>query len=177
MPAELQNEDVTGPMAAIPGNVAIQSGPGLATMGATNVGAAPTTVGPAVTVPTISPTAGSTVATSGTVVPGAVFAESVAEASTADAIVVAAAAPTTTPVVAAAVQEPTITSAPVATLKDNQKIYSTSYSTIGREVVEIVMVEELVTVEAEVTVTTTIIAPQVARRHEHMHRRANLGHV
>lgn len=170
MPAAIVNEDVTGPMAAIPGNVAIQAGPGLATVGATNIGAAPTTVGPAVSVPSLAPSAGSTIGSSGTVVPGGVFVASVSEASTPEAVYVAAAEPTSSaePTVAAA----TITPAPTATLKDNQKAYATSFTTIGRDVLEIVMVEEVVTVEEQVTITTTVLAQQkMKKRHLHKHKR------
>ncbi|KAM0143762.1 hypothetical protein ACHAP3_001022 [Botrytis cinerea] len=194
LPSALDDEDVVGPMATLPGNCPIQAGPGLATaMAGTATTAktssaaygtssakgssATTTTSSSAVVPTLSYSAGSTIVASlgQTYAPGGVFAAvesgvsySASSSSTAAADAIAA------------------VSSPATTLLTTPaSFYSTSYSTTTAisplnekvEVDEVVWVQEDVTIT--VTATATATATGVARRrhlHEHQHAKKRGGH-
>lgn len=170
--------DITdGPVASLPGNVKIQAGPAYAVPGG-GVKAAPSIP----VVPSLGFSAGSSV-TSGTYIPGAVFVASTSDSSAPTPAVAAQnAASVTIPTSAPAVQTPTTlvpvaapatTPAPVApVLLPGQSIVSTMYSTMGNEVLELVMLEEAVTVTAEVTATATVstTTTMAMRKKRHLHR-------
>ena len=151
VPSALESENVVGGMATLPGNPAIVSGPGYASgaeAGGNSVGATATTIGSAV-VPTLSYSAGSSIASSDTYVPGAIFAAK------------ATASP------ASHVQEAVVTPAPVASPSNTQSFFSTEYSTSGQQVMEVLWVEEVVTITA--SSTSTVVVPG-RKRHLHKHR-------
>jgi hypothetical protein len=158
VPSAIASEDVSGPLAGLPGGVNVNYGPGYVVAGGASASAS---VDP-VPIPTLSHSAGSTVAPSETPLPGGVFLEG--------SVSKAVASPSVS-VKVAAVVEPSPTPAPVAALKENQRVYTTSYSTVGNEVIEMVMIEELVTVTGPpVTMTQYVTMP--ARRKRHLHRHA-----
>jgi hypothetical protein len=159
VPGILASEDLSGPIDGLPGGVKINYGPAYVVPGA----AAPSSAA-AIPIPTLSHSAGSTVAPSGTALPGGVFVEgSVAQVPAASV-----------PAQAAAVVKPHTTAAPVVPsvpLQENQKPYATIYSTVGNEVIEIVMIDEYVTVTGSpVTMTEYVTVP--GRRKRHLHRHA-----
>jgi len=158
VPSTLASEDVSGPLAGLPGGVTVNYGPAYVVAD----GASASSSVDAVPIPTLSHSAGSTVAVSETALPGGVFIEgSVSQAVASPSVSVQV----------AAVVEPKPTLAPVVPLPENQRVYSTSYSTVGNEVIEIVMIEEFVTVTgAPVTMTQYMTVP--ARRKRHLHKHA-----
>ncbi|TEY44679.1 hypothetical protein BOTCAL_0347g00100 [Botryotinia calthae] len=178
VPSALKDEDVVGPMATLPGNCPIQSGPGLATGMAGTYGtssakgsSAITTTSSAAVVPTLSFSAGSTIVASlGQIyAPGGVFAavESGISYSASSSSTAAAEA-------IAAVPSPATT-----LLTTPAPFYSTSYSTTTAisPLNEKVEVDEVVWVEEDVTITVTTTATATAtglarRRHLHEHQQA-----
>lgn len=157
IPSALVSEDVLGPMSTLPGNVAVQYGPGLAinglTVGASGVTSAIASATNAV--PTLGVSAGSTIyaASSQTYALGGVFdqvAGSVATSTSTSTTSVATTSSTSSSIVTSA---PSISSA-VAT----ESFYSTQWTTTGNTAVEIFWVEETVTVTASGTPTPTLAA-------------------
>lgn len=152
LPSALENENVVNPTPSLPGNVAIVSGPGYA-MTAQEGGAGsappPTSAAGANPVPTLSHSAGFTVASSASYVPGAAFAE-VSSATAYSAL------------------PPAITPVPSAS-SDTQSYFSTSYSTSGHVVNEVLWEEEIVTVTASATMTLA-----ARKRHLHHHQQRGL---
>jgi hypothetical protein len=148
MPAALVNENVVDPIGTLPGNPPILSGPGYgmgATAGETNATPNP--------VPTLSYSAGQSVSSGSDYVPGAIFAAKETVSSS--------------PVETSATS--TITAAPsIASAVNTQSFFSTDYSTSGQEVLEVLWVEELITVTAPPE-TTTVYAPG-RKRHVHQHQ-------
>jgi hypothetical protein len=160
MPAALINENVVDPVGSLPGNPPILSGPGYA-MGAT---AGETTATP-IPVPTLSYSAGQSVSSGSDYVPGAIFAakETVSSSSPVQ----------TTPVQTSAAS--TITTAPsIASAANTESFFSTEYSTSGQEVLEILWVEELITVTAPQSTTTVYIPGRKRHVHQHQQRGRHL---
>jgi hypothetical protein len=169
--ASVFKEKVKDNMNSLPGNVQIKAGPGYAK------GAAPAQSKPieSAEVPTLSHSDAPTVAPSDGYLPGAVLQETVSDnkpapspaapASSAEVNIAAAPpAPTTTP-----------PPAPPNPAAKSQSYFSTEYVTKGREVVEVLWVEELVTVTAGSTTTMTVLAKE-RKRHLHKHRRGGIQH-
>ncbi|KAI9822670.1 MAG: hypothetical protein M1827_000389 [Pycnora praestabilis] len=69
VPSELADENTSGPRSGLPGNVPIQSGPGLATAGGSALPTSATASPTSKVVPTLSYSSGSTLAASSSVVP------------------------------------------------------------------------------------------------------------
>lgn len=160
-PSNLATDNVVGPMATLPGNQIIQSGPAPATAGTAAV-TTPVTSASATSaiVPTLSFSAGVTPSTSATFVPGAVFA---VESATAGGEAASVSIPSTTSTTVG----PTTTAAPVVV--DTQSYFSTDYKTSGYTVNEIKWVEEVETVT--IPYTTTATATAINARHVHKHKR------
>jgi hypothetical protein len=155
MPAALVNENVVDPVGSLPGNPPILSGPGYA-MGAT---AGETTATP-VPVPTLSYSAGQSVSSGSDYVPGAIFAAKETDSSS--------------PSVETSASN-TITAAPsIASAANTQSFFSTEYSTSGQEVLEVLWVEELITVTAPQETTTVYIPPRKRHLHQHQQRGRHL---
>lgn len=159
LPPALASENVLGPMAALPGNVPIVSGPGPAsgaTAGSPVTGAppAPASSDAPVPIPTLPYSAGQSLASTDTYVPGGIFAVSLP--TTADP------APTST-------TAPAITQAPVvnAAATGTESFFSTEYKTSGHAVLEVLWVEEIVTVTDPIT--TTVLVPGRKKRHVNRH--------
>ncbi|PMD37148.1 hypothetical protein L207DRAFT_71340 [Hyaloscypha variabilis F] len=153
LPSALVSENVVGPISSLPGNVPIASGPAPAngaTAGSPVTGAPPaaSSAASAIPVPTLSYSAGQSLASTDTYIPGGIFAVSV---------------PTSTTIAA-----PAITTPPVAAASNTESFFSTEYTTSGRAVLEVLWVEEIVTVTDPVT--TTVVVPG-RKRHlrRHMH--------
>jgi hypothetical protein len=161
LPAALDTEKVLASIPALPGNVPIVSGPGPAsgaTAGSPVTGAppAPSSIGTqAAPVPTLPYSAGSSVASTDSYKPGGIFAVSI---------------PTTPAGAPAATSPPAVTQAPVATsLSNTQSFFSTEYTTSGQNVLEVLWVEEVVTVTDPVT--TTVMVPGRKRHlNRHVHQ-------
>jgi hypothetical protein len=148
IPAALESENAEDPGSELPGNVQIQSGPAYATHGGN--GGSPGGAHSAA-VPTLSYSAGSS-----TNIAGGVFAVATGSSST-----------RTTP-------SPTPTPAPTTNpLLPGESIVSTIYTTHGNEVMELVMVEQEVTVYVSTTATTMTTITEMKRkkhrRHGHAH--------
>lgn len=157
-----ETEDVLGPDTALPGNVAIQSGPAYAQLG----GAAATATGAATTdhtgaaVPTLSYAPGASASDPASVSLGAIFV-----ATKSDSVKANAAVATTTQAAAA-----TITAAPAATTTaDVDRPVTTVFSTSGHEVIQLEVYEKTIT-DYETTTTT------VFNRRRHAHLRRHGGH-
>jgi hypothetical protein len=151
MPSALVNENVVDPVGSLPGNPPILSGPGYG-IGAT---AGETTATP-IPVPTLSYSAGQSVSSGSDYVPGAIFAakETVSSSS---------------PVPTSATS--TITTAPsIASAVNTESFFSTEYSTSGQEVLEVLWVEELITVTAPQSTTTLYIPDRKRHVHQHQHQ-------
>jgi hypothetical protein len=151
LPSALENENVVGGIC----NVPIVSGPAPAsgaTAGSPVTGAppAPSSVGSQV-VPTLSYSAGSSLASTDTYRPGGIFAVSV---------------PTTDSTTA-----PSVTQAPVAATSNTESFFSTQYTTQGRNVLEVLWVEEIVTVT---TPTTSTVMVPGRKRHLNRHLHQNV---
>lgn len=149
LPSALVDENVVGPIPNLPGNVPIVSGPGPAsgaTAGSPVTGAppAPSSVGSQV-IPTLSYSAGSSLASTDTYQPGGIFAVSV---------------PTTTP---------SVTQAPVAATSNTESFFSTQYTTSGQNVLEVLWIEEIVTVTASTT-TTAMVPGRKRHLKRHLHQ-------
>lgn len=148
MPAALESENAEDPGTELPGNVQIQSGPAYATYG--GGGGSPGGATSAA-VPTLPYSAGAS-----TSIAGGIFAEATGSYS----------APTT--------PSPTPTPAPTTNpLLPGESIVSTMYTTLGNEVMEIVMVEQEITVYVSTTATTMTTVTEMRRkkhrRHGHAH--------
>ncbi len=147
LPVALETENILASIPALPGNVPIVSGPGPAsgaTAGSPVTGAppAPSSIGTqAAPVPTLSYSAGLSVASTDSYKPGGIFAVSIP----------------TTPAGAPVATSASVTQAPVATsLSNTQSFFSTEYTTSGQNVLEVLWVEEVVTVTDPVTTTVTV---------------------
>jgi hypothetical protein len=169
VPGEIANEDIEGPLDALPGGAKVNYGPAY-----NSPGVAPGPAPSAALPPVPSYKAGSSVAPSETPVPGGIFVDKGGLEANVNAVVPSSEpapppAPEPTP-------EPKPTPKPEPKpLAANQKLYTTSYKTDGNEVVEIVMIEEFVTVtETPVTMTEWVTVP--GRRKRHLHRHA-AGHA
>lgn len=159
MPAALAKEDVAGPIASLPGNIALAWGP--APADAADAASA-TAVATTAAVPTLSYSAGSTASVNGSYVPGNIFKVT----------------PTTTTVIAAATDN-AVTSAsdPLITLATSTYTYT---GASGDITISEIVYEEAITWVTEMTTTTVYVEPTgVARRdahaHAHRHRHAR-GH-
>jgi hypothetical protein len=148
MPAALVNENVVDPIGTLPGNPPILSGPGYG-MGATAGETA--TPNP---VPTLSYSAGQSVSSGSDYVPGAIFAAKETVSSSSAVQTSATSTITTAPSIASAV--------------NIESFFSTEYSTSGQQVMEVLWVEELITVTAPAE-TTTVYVPG-RKRHVHQHQ-------
>jgi hypothetical protein len=189
MPEALTHDNVTGPIAGLPGNCAIQSGPAPASsMGSKPTSAAATSAhstasssavssaasssitSTSAIVPTLSHSAGSTMSYSQTYEPGGVFA-AVQSGSTFSDSTTTSAAPQTTLMTSAS-------SALAQSFVSTSFSTTTSISALNEEVLinEVFWVEELVTVTASVTDTVVVTATAAAsakKRHLHDHQRAH----
>lgn len=160
MPASLVTEDVAGPMANLPGDVALAWGPAPADAGAAaSTSAEPTTVA----VPTLSYSAGSTASVNGSYVPGNIFKVT----------------PTATTVTAATTDAAVTSGAsdPLITLATSTFTYT---GASGDVTISEIVYEEAITWVTDLTTTTVYVEPTgVARRdahvHAHQHRHAR-GH-
>jgi hypothetical protein len=141
---------LSGPMTAIPGNVQISPGPGYAKPG----GSAPEA-------PALSLSADSLIASTGTFVPGVAFASVATESPSSP--------PPSLP--SSSVAAPTPTPEGPHTLLPGQKILSTTYSTYSQQVVEIIFIEEEVTV----TVDDFATMPTPAVKHKRERARRNVA--
>jgi len=166
LPSAIASENVMGPMPTLPGNVPIASGPGPAngaTAGGTETGPPAAPPSPVVTsgsqtLPTLSYSAGSSLASTDTYIPGGIFAVSIASSSSKVAGPVA----------------PQVTPAPSAAPPSNTKSYfSTQYTTSGAAVLEVLWVEEIVTVTDPITSTMTVPG---RKRHLKRHLQAHHAH-
>jgi len=161
LPAALDTENVLASIPALPGNVPIVSGPSPAsgaTAGSPVTGAppAPSSIGTqAAPVPTLPYSAGSSVASTDSYKPGGIFAVSI---------------PTNAAGAAAAATSVSVTQAPAATpLSNTASFFSTQYTTSGQNVLEVLWVEEVVTVTDPVT--TTVMVPGRKRHlNRHVHQ-------
>ena len=152
MPAALVNENVVDPIGTLPGNPPIVSGPGYA-MGAT---AGESTTAAPNPVPTLSYSAGQSVSSGSDYIPGAVFAAK--ETVSSSSVETSASS--------------TITKAPsIASAVDAQSFFSTEYSTSGQEVLEVLWVEELITVTAPAETTTVYVPGRKRHVHQHLQKR------
>ena len=179
MPDDQNSANLQNPGSSLPGGVQVQAGPGYAVKGGSGGGAG--NGGGAATVPTLSHSDGSTVATAGTYLPGAVFVASSAPTTTPDS---PPTTPTPTPTPAVPINNkiddsssPTPTpSSPSPTgvpLLPNQSIFSTMYKTVGQQVLEVVLIEEEVTVTEQATTTATVVQQQRRKRDRHVGRHAH----
>jgi hypothetical protein len=175
-PANIASEKLSGKIGtALPGNVKVSSGPEPADAGVSDASPAP--------VPTLSHSAGSSVKPGETVLPGGVFAESskptpaVASVEINKAIIKETPIPIPTPTPnLAPTPSPTPTPAPVnPKLPPNQQFFTTSYSTKGNQVLELVVIEELVTVTAAPVTVTQVVKRKDHQEHIHKHRHYGRG--
>jgi hypothetical protein len=152
IPADLESENAESPGTTLPGNVHIQSGPAYATYGSGGGSRAGAT---SAAVPTLPYSAGVS-----TDIAGGIFAEATSSYS--------ASPVTTTP-------SPSPTAAPtINPLLPGESIVSTMYTTLGNEVMEIVMVEQEITVYVSTTATAMTTVTEMRRR---KHRRHGHAHV
>ncbi|PQE17450.1 WSC domain-containing protein [Rutstroemia sp. NJR-2017a WRK4] len=185
MPESLTHDNVTGPMATLPGNCAIQSGPAPASSmasgatsaagtsahsSATSSAASSSITSTAAIVPTLSHSAGSTMSYSQTYEPGGVFAAVQSGSSFSDSTTSSAAAQTTLVTSASSSTVPSFVSTSFST--------TTSISSLNEEVIvhEVFWEEEVITVTASVTDTVVVTATAAAsakKRHLHEHQRAH----
>jgi hypothetical protein len=179
VPEIVKGDNVLKPGNVLPGNVKIVAGPAPALPGAPAAASSPSTP----VVPTLSFAPGTSVSSGGNYVPGAVFVASTptADSSTLDA---APATPTTTSSTSTPPPPPPppATTAPPTTssLLPDQRIVSTVYSTMGNEVLELIMVEEDITVTTDVTTTVSVYTTVAGYRKRDMLRhkkRHGHGHV
>jgi hypothetical protein len=164
MPADQQSENLRGPLDTLPGNVKIQSGPAYAKGGSGDTSVAPAAAAATSAVaPILSYSPGSSIASDATFKPGEIF--------------VASSSSSVPPPPPTSTLSPTPTPTPTPTLAANEKIVSTKYSTMGNEVLELVMVEEETTVYESVTVTatTTVTGLKRKRRDSHLRRHRHGG--
>jgi hypothetical protein len=156
VPSAIANDDVVGPMSTLPGNVPIVSGPAPAngaTAGGTQTAAPPAPVSGSQVLPTLSYSAGSSLASTDTYIPGGIFAVSLSQSQT---------------------QTPTITTPPPApTTSNTESFFSTQYLTSGQTLIEVLLVEEVVTVTAAETSTAYVPG---RKRHVHRHLKG-AGHA
>lgn len=167
VPDELADEDVFGPVDAIPGDVAIESGParvGVSVGVSVSVGATSTSAGSASNtaasksssthlVPSLSYSAGTTIAASAsqTYALGGVF----------EAVSISTSAAT-------------ITSAPTAAASaSSEDFVSTSIWTSGQDAYEVFWVEETVTVTADAAAETPAAKRRSTHKHGHARRAAH----
>lgn len=159
MPALLVNEDVSGPLTSLPGNVALAWGPEPANAATSDSGA--TTI---VTMPTLSYSAGSTASNNGSVVPGNIFQIT----------------PTTTVTAVAGITDaPSLTSAAGGGYMTVGTSTYTYTDAAGDVIISEVVYEEAVTWVTELTTTTVTVEPTGAagrRRDAHLHQHRHLGH-
>ncbi|KAI9729485.1 MAG: hypothetical protein M1818_008507 [Claussenomyces sp. TS43310] len=175
-PSNIANDDVYGPASTLPGNILIQSGPAQATPGSAQPDSEPSSPSASSTVPVLSYAPGTSV--SGSSVTGGPF-DILVETSGTQAVQEAPASPTsfsseTSASTSSAIA--VITSAAVlsdAGLLPNQNIFSTLWTTSGREVLEYILIEE--TVEVPEATTTTAVVEAVHKR-SHLHRHARRHH-
>lgn len=158
-PAVLVNEDLSGPLKSLPGDVALAWGPGPANA-ATSDSDTTTTV----TMPTLSYSAGSTATNNGSVVPGNIFQIT----------------PTTTVASVAGVTDaPSITSTASGSYMTVGTSTFTYTGASGDVTISEIVYEEAVTWVTELTTTTLTVEPTgVARRRRdaHVHQHRQLGH-
>jgi hypothetical protein len=150
LPAEIAKEDMLGPMPSLPGKVSVVGGPAYAKGAAPaqegTTEADPKNTAESTSAPVPADAPGSKLASDAPVVPGAVFAAKA------------------TPSPPAADQQPAPTPAPPAAAASSvQTYFSTEYRTQGNVVNEILWVAKEVTVTASVTTTS---APK-HKRHVH----------
>lgn len=154
MPASLASEDVAGPMASLPGDIALAWGPAPADADTSDSDTAePTTVA----VPTLSYSAGSTASVNGSYVPGNIFKVT----------------PTATTVTVAASDAPVTSSAsdPLITLATSTYTYT---GASGDVTISEIVYEEAITWVTDMTTTTVYVEPTgVARRDAHAHAHAH----
>lgn len=153
MPATLAKEDVAGPIANLPGDIALAWGPAPANAAGSDASASVAATTAAV--PTLSYSAGSTASVNGSYVPGNIFK----------------ATPTTTTVIAAATDNAVTTASdPLITLATSTYTYT---GASGDITISEIVYEEAITWVTEMTTTTVYVEPTgVARRdaHAHVHR-------
>lgn len=168
-PAAIAKENLVSALAALPGNVVIANGPAPAG-GATPGGALPVSTGGETgkvqALPTLSYTPGVSVAPTDQYVPGAIFAakptaSSKPQLAAADINVAVA-----TTLSTSSIAPPAPTPAPTTSASETETFVRTEYSTAGGKVMEVLWVEELVTVTASETVTVP-----GRKRHVHKHAR------
>ncbi|KAL3423325.1 hypothetical protein PVAG01_05072 [Phlyctema vagabunda] len=166
-PLTLKADNVLGPMDTLPGNPTIAYGP----EPAVDESAGDNTVVNSGTqaVPTLSHSAGSTIASSDEYLPGGVFKAEATSSSTPSSS--STAESVSTPVASPTPTEPAFVAAAVPS-GDDDEIVATSYTTSGREVLEVLWVEETVTVTQATTSTSTAY---VKRDGRHMHRHRHNG--
>ncbi|ATY61986.1 WSC domain-containing [Cordyceps militaris] len=157
-------KDILGPMAKLPGDLAVFGDNGNPSLPETGGSAPSATSAPATTSkPTLSYTPGDTPTNSASPLPGQVFKQVDSESASPSTP-----APTTAsaPVAAAAA----VTEAPTATAEPSY--YSTQYITNGNTVSKILWKEEVVTVTETAETTATQIADAAKRRRSHLHGHA-----
>lgn len=160
LPASLANEDVIGPMEILPGDQVIQSGPQLATEAAATGSSSPIAVS----------TTSSVIIPSVSALPTSVKSNIVAPSvSTILSNNNGGAALVSTPVIISSESAPSTTPAPESSSTSTQSFFSTQMTTVGQEVLEVLWMEEIVTVTA-----TQTEAPVVKRRHAHAHKHAGI---
>lgn len=150
IPELVKGDNIVNPGTVLPGNVKIVAGPAPALPGAPAAASPSTPV-----VPTLGFTPGTSISSGGNYVPGAVFVASkpTADSTTPDA---APATPTTTSSTSTPPPPPATTAPPTSSILPDQRIVSTVYSTMGNEVLELVMIEEDITVTTDVTATVSV---------------------
>jgi hypothetical protein len=160
IPDDLESDNAESPGTTLPGNVQVQSGPAPATYGGGGGSVGGATSAP---VPTLSYSAGPS-----TNIAGGIFAEASGSYSSSESP-----APTTPP----PTPPPSPTPAPTTNpLLPGETIVSTMYTTLAdkNEVMEIVMVEQQMTVYVSTTATTMTTITEMKRR---KHRRHGHGHA
>lgn len=155
MPAALAKEDVDGPIASLPGDIALAWGPAPANAATSAADTAATT---AVAIPTLSYSAGSTASVNGSYVPGNIFKVT----------------PTTTTVIVAATNDAKAAAAVTSGASDPLITLATSTYTYtgasGDVTISEIVYEESITWVTEMTTTTVYVEPtNVARRDAHVH--------
>lgn len=174
MPAQLAKDVAAGGATTLPGNPPIVStgdaSDAAASVSVSASSSAPSSpvsvsvsIAPAASTPTSSeqqpPSSSAATASGGQYAPDAVFAAKSPSSSDAPAEVSTAATPSSSP--------PAVTPAPSPAFQSSastQSYFSTEYQTKGQEVVEVLWVEDVV----------TVTAPSARKRHLHKHRRGVL---
>lgn len=165
LPDALVNENVTGPVDTLPGNVALAWGPEPANDTPSSAATTTSSVS-SIPLPTLSYSAGSTASVSGSVVPGNVFRGSSAAATSTSTVEVKAADVTST--VTASVSLETESTSTIISTEDS-----------GLVIVSEIVYEEEITYVTEVTTTTVYVTPTSvpdARRDIHAHQHQRLRH-